>query len=411
MQQPDNNLIKTNFKYKVYAQEDRDILFALEYLKNGNQKDSSLLFEELFLNTLNDEYLLESVKLKFALKEYENIVNLVESNKENLKANEDSILKIYILSLLQMNQYEKAEIEISKLLEKDESEANFELLGNIYIQRAEFVKAKELFERLYEEKKSANALISLANIMFYDTNEKQKATKLLQTYVTMNGCKNIVCSKLLKFYEEENNLDGVILVLKRTYYDFQESNETETRNKIYNLLMFYLEKKGINEAIAFLEESKANDKKLLSLYRDNKQYEKAYFLANKLYEKSLNIDYLAQIAILEFEMAKDKRKVLDSVIKKFNDVLTVLDNHVYQNYLGYILIDFDIDVKKGIMFVKKALEKAPNNLAYIDSLAWGQYKLKDCKNAYINMKKVVDTVGTEEEEIRIHWEKIKECSK
>ncbi len=81
---------------------------------------------------------------------------------------------------------------------------------------------------------------------------------------------------------------------------------------------------------------------------------------------------------------KIKKTVLKSVIKKFEDVLTVLDNHVYQNYLGYILIDFDVDINKGgLDFVNKALEKAPpNNLAYIDSLAWGgQYKLKQCKKS------------------------------
>lgn len=139
--------------------------------------------------------------------------------------------------------------------------------------------------------------------------------------------------------------------------------------------------------------------------------EKAFALVKKLYDETGNLDYLAQIAMLEFEVAKDRKEVLPSVIKKFEDVLAVLDNHIYQNYLGYILIDFDIDVKKGLGLVKKALEKAPNNLAYIDSLAWAQYKLGDCKNAKINMKKVVDSTGLNDEEIRIHWEKIKECSK
>ncbi len=115
--------------------------------------------------------------------------------------------------------------------------------------------------------------------------------------------------------------------------------------------------------------------------------------------------------MLEFEMAKDKKTVIKSVVKKFEDVLTVLDNHVYQNYLGYILIDLDIDVKKGLKYVKKALEKAPNNLAYIDSLAWGQYKLNECKEALINIKKVVDGAGLDDIEIKTHWNKIKECNK
>ena len=57
----------------------------------------------------------------------------------------------------------------------------------------------------------------------------------------------------------------------------------------------------------------------------------------------------------------------------------------------------------------KALEKDSSNIAYIDTLAWGEYKLKNCKEAFINMKKVVDEVGLDDAEIKLHWENIKEC--
>eukprot|EP01029_Cantina_marsupialis_P023930 TRINITY_DN60375_c0_g1_i1.p1 TRINITY_DN60375_c0_g1~~TRINITY_DN60375_c0_g1_i1.p1 ORF type:complete len:248 (+),score=40.16 TRINITY_DN60375_c0_g1_i1:321-1064(+) len=247
--------------------------------------------------------------------------------------------------------------------------------------------------------------------MFNFTNEKDEAINLLETYVAKNGCGDIVCSKLLGFYEKEKNIDGVISILKKTYYSLRGKANNQTVEKVYKLLMFYLEKQEPQELISFLEESRADDDKLLNIYSREKEHTKALALAKKLYQKTSNVDYIAQIAIIEFEMADDKRKVLKSVIKKFEDVLTVLDNHIYQNYLGYILIDYDIDVKRGVSLVNQALEKAPNNLAYIDSLAWGQYKLKDCDEAYKNMKEVVDTIGLSQEEIKMHWEKIKECSK
>ena len=110
-------------------------------------------------------------------------------------------------------------------------------------------------------------------------------------------------------------------------------------------------------------------------------------------------------------MAEDKRKVLNSVIAKFEKVIEHIDNHIYENYLAYILIDFNINVSKGVTLVKKALVQEPNNLAYIDTLAWGQYKLKNCKEANKQMKRVVDEVGLNDEEIKLHWEKIKECKK
>ena len=74
-----------------------------------------------------------------------------------------------------------------------------------------------------------------------------------------------------------------------------------------------------------------------------------------------------------------------------------------------MLFDFDMDVKKGVYLVKKALEKESNNIAYIDTLAWGEYKLKNCKEALKQMKRVVDEIGTDDYDIKLHWDKIKEC--
>ncbi|WP_320034442.1 hypothetical protein [Halarcobacter sp.] len=405
------NLIKKDFKYKTFALEDRYIMFALEYLRQGNNEEASDLFLKLFENTLKEQYLLEYTKLAFGLKRYDELISYVQKNKNTLDENKNQILKVYILALIQKSELDLAEKEIKNLLKVENEESTNELLGNVYIKKAEYKKAKEIYKKLYKNSSSMSSLLNLSNVMYQFTDEKKEAINLLESYVNVKGCGNIVCSKLLEFYQNDNNIDGVISILKRTYLTFKDEENSQMLDKIYKLLMFYLEKKDINEAIFFLEESGADDNKLLSLYRVTNNYKKANKLVNKLYKDTGNIDYLAQIAIIEFEMAKDKKKVLKSVIKKFEDVLTILDNHVYQNYLGYILIDFDIDVEKGLYYVNKALEKAPDNLAYIDSLAWGLYKQKDCKNAYINMKRVVESTGTNDNEIKLHWEKIKECNK
>lgn len=410
-QQPESNIIKNDFEYKSFANENRLIMFALEFDRNRNKEESRKIFLKLYDETLKEEYLLEYVRASFLLKKFDDIISQVDKNKKQLKIKEDEIIRIYVLSLTKINQFDKAFIEINSLLEKYKTDINYELLGNIYIHKKEYQKAKELFLKVYSNSLSPTSLHSLSNIMYVYLDEKDKAINYLESHTRLYGCDNLICAKLLTFYQELNNIDGVISVLKKTYYKFKKENNIQSMDRIYKLLMYYLEKKDIKEAIVFLEESNADDDKLFALYRNDNQNEKALSLITKLYSQNGNIDYLAQIAMLEFEIAKDKRKVLDSVIKKFEDVVGILDNHVYQNYLGYLLIDFDIDVKEGLILVNKALEKAPNNLAYIDSLAWGQYKLKECKKAFVNMQKVVDGAGLNDEEIKIHWKKIKECNK
>ena len=84
-------------------------------------------------------------------------------------------------------------------------------------------------------------------------------------------------------------------------------------------------------------------------------------------------------------------------------------NSCSNNYYGYILIDYDLDAKKGLMLVKKALKAYPNNLAFKDSVAWGNYKNHRCKEAYSYMKEVVDEAGLTDEEIKLHWMQIQNC--
>ena len=221
----------------------------------------------------------------------------------------------------------------------------------------------------------------------------------------------VINYKLFSIYQEQKNLDGIISILKRIYYKYKDDDNTTSMDKTSEILVSYLEKKDVKLAIKFLEKENNSLQRLLTLYKKTKQIDKALLVIMNIYKQSGNIDLLAQVAVLEFESAKDKRAVIPSVIKKFEEVLTVLNNHIYQNYLGYILIDFDIDVKKGLIYVNKALEKAPNNVAYLDSLAWGEYKLQNCEQAYTHMKKVVDAIGLNDEEIKDHWNKIKECGK
>ena len=161
--------------------------------------------------------------------------------------------------------------------------------------------------------------------------------------------------------------------------------------------------------LAVLEENKILDIRLLTLYHQSKQYDKALKLTRTLYLKTKDVNFLAQLAILEYEMAENKADILDTVIANFTIALESIDSHTYQNYFGYILIDHDVDVKKGIKFVKKALEKEPNSIAYRDSLAWGYYKQHDCKKAKTIIEKLKDEIGLEDLEMKKHYDAIKEC--
>ena len=90
------------------------------------------------------------------------------------------------------------------------------------------------------------------------------------------------------------------------------------------------------------------------------------------------------------------------MVEKFENIAPQLKNPVHLNYYGYILIDHDLDINKGIKFVEKALEVEPNSAYYIDSLAWGYFKLGNCKKAKSEMDKITDREFFNSEEGKEH---------
>jgi predicted Zn-dependent protease len=186
----------------------------------------------------------------------------------------------------------------------------------------------------------------------------------------------------------------------------------EVLQYIQTFIASLLEKKDIKKAIKFLEETKLDQERLINLYYQDRQLDKALKLTKKIYQQTKNPELLGKIAMYRFELATNKREVMKHVIANFELALSSgINNASYQNYYGYLLIDYDIDIKKGLELVKQALTQAPNNIAYLDSLAWGYYKLNECEKAKKVMQKVVAMAGLNDPEIKLHWNIIKDCKK
>ncbi|MBR0458723.1 MAG: hypothetical protein IJJ26_05770 [Victivallales bacterium] len=52
------------------------------------------------------------------------------------------------------------------------------------------------------------------------------------------------------------------------------------------------------------------------------------------------------------------------------------------NLYGYLLADHDVDPAKGLTLIQQALKDTPKEPAYLDSLAWAYYKLKQPQQAF-----------------------------
>ncbi len=401
------NFIENN---TTYEGENLDILLALEYQQQNNYQKSSYYFEKLYKNTNKSEYLLELLADLYDIHQYDKIIDLINTNIKKHSNIQDKLEMLLAQTYLKTKDYDKAQIIAKKLISKKETVNTLELLAKTYYGKEDYKKAYDYTLKAFKISPSINRALSITEILYKKLNQPNEAIKFLENYAKDNNCTIPICSNLLYMYNEKRDTNGTIEMLQKIYKNFKKQNNKSGMKQSAAMLVKYLEQKNEKLAMIFLENEHTDDMKLLYLYKKNNQIPQAINLMNDIYLKTADINIIAQIAILEFESAKDKEKVLPSVISKFKDALAVVDNASYQNYLGYLLIDYDVDIKEGIELVKLALQKDNDNIAYIDSLAWGQYKLNMCSKAYENMKKVVDEVGLKDEEIILHWNKIRGCN-
>jgi tetratricopeptide (TPR) repeat protein len=239
------------------------------------------------------------------------------------------------------------------------------------------------------------------------TEERKKAIQLLETHRRMNILtSDAVYLKLLDLYVKENDVDGLIDTYKALY---EKSKNEKYLKKVVDA---YVYKRDLDNAIAYLEKVQDGENILYELYKQKKLFDKAFLLTDKLYKEQKDPRWIAEKGILLFEKSKDKndKKMIKDVVGYFEKAIDMgVDDSIYLNYYGYTLIDKDVNVKKGIRVIEDALVQQPENTYYLDSLAWGYYKERRCKEAYDLMKKVVEREGLEEPEIAGHWDKIQKC--
>ena len=387
---------------KSFETEDIYILSALDYEQNGNLKVAAELFYILYQKSEKKEYLYRSLNNTLYAKEFQRVIDTID--KEN-DTKDSSLLRIKTLALINLNRLDEA-LKLADILVKQTSlTQDYLLISSIYTKQTKYDMAVKYLESAYAKNFDENVLDKMAIILYVNLGRKKDAIAQLETHSRIIGCSELICHRLIGFYSNENNIDGILQTYLRLY---KVNNNPEIAEKIVQI---YGYKKEYKSLVLFLEESKTDNESLLQLYSMTKDYTKAYHLADKLYEESGDIEFLGQSAVFEYESYKrsDKKVMLTRVVSKLEKVVHQDNTPLYKNYLGFVLIDHDIDVKKGMTYIKDVLKVNPNSAYYLDSLAWGYFKLGECQKALSIMNKVVTLDGGNDPEVKLHVKKINKC--
>jgi tetratricopeptide (TPR) repeat protein len=87
----------------------------------------------------------------------------------------------------------------------------------------------------------------------------------------------------------------------------------------------------------------------------------------------------------------ERQKNVAAAETEFRKVLAVMpDNPATLNYLGYMLTDRNLRLPEALAMIQKALDRDPNNGAYLDSLGWVYYRLNRIPEAEDAMRRAVE---------------------
>jgi tetratricopeptide (TPR) repeat protein len=87
----------------------------------------------------------------------------------------------------------------------------------------------------------------------------------------------------------------------------------------------------------------------------------------------------------------ERMKNVAAAETEFRKVLAVMpDNPATLNYLGYMLTDRNLRLPEALAMIQKALDRDPNNGAYLDSLGWVYFRLNRIPEAEDAMRRAVE---------------------
>ncbi len=391
---------------KAFAAEDTYIVFALRAEQVGDYRAAAKLFSELYNKSSKKEYLYRYLKDKIILKEYDDVIKTVDDFTDG-SLKDPELVRLKIVALMESNKLQEAKkisIELARFTHKPK---DYLLVSDVYTKSKDYDQALKYLEGAYMKEYNEKILDKMAIILYVNLHRKKDAIAELESHARIHGCSDLICTRLISFYSHDNNIDGLLSVYKRLY----AKNKSE--DIAQKIIQIYSYKREYVKLIDFLEANPIDDELLLQLYVSGKNYAKASKLAFKLYKENSDVAYLGQSAIYKYESYHGKvpKKVLYNVIANLENVVKKNKDPLYMNYLGYILIDHDVNVKKGMRYIREVLKKQPNSAYYLDSLAWGYYKLGRCYKAKKIITRVLKLEGGDVPEVREHLHKIDKCIK
>lgn len=406
--------------------EDSYLFEAIEYEAQNRFDKARDLYLVLYEESKKLEYFKEAIILSSMLNNPHATLDF--ANEYVAKGGQKDLVihKIFLDSYLKLGFTQEA-LQEAKIIAKSENSALLnDILGSLYATLGDFKNALIHFESAYNESKAQDVLQKIVAV-YLSQSQNDKALKLLDSHIENYGCFGSFCKFSIDVYGKFNKIAKIENIFEGSF------QAQPTIENAQNLILIYAHQKKFKQASQIASQFPFKPEILLELYIAQNDYKNAAKQAKFAYDENKNPYFLALEQIYTFESSNKKdKKAVTYIAKNLKNAINLMqmpntntpkDERIDSalqnsqsaelgflfNFLGYLMIDYDINVKEGIEYVKKALEISPRNPAYLDSLAWGYYKLKDCKNAKETFKLIPQADIKKEQELIEHKKLIDKC--
>ena len=191
--------------------------------------------------------------------------------------------------------------------------------------------------------------------------------------------------------------------------DSERLNTEENLERAYYLGLCYTKLEQFEDAVFFLEQVVNSGNDVLRTVQCRMALAYIYVITNR---SRLAESELKRLASNGFESAQLYTTLAYAawIQKQFKQAVDYYEkaldldekNATALNGLGYILVDTDMDIMRGLRCCKKAVDIKPKNPVYLDSLGWAYFKNGELLEARTWLRRALD-VAPKTKEIKEHF--------
>ncbi len=320
----------------------------------------------------------------------------IKTYKKFLKKNPHtvSILERLVQAYFSINNYKKVVPYAQKLADLDPGNLNVKVkLGILYTDSREYQKALKIFKDILRHSPDSDKIIYYIAAIYQETKKFEQAIEYYQQIPNdsvLYSDSLIQSAQILSNWalEEHHNNSVSEKIKTREFLNFIQEKLSKAETPKIQLAMI---KASYFEAIDNIDEAINS----LSSYKDKPSFNESnlYYLA-ALYDKN--------------EKYQEAHQILWRIIKN-----NPKNAHAW-NFLGYSLIEREVDLDKAYEYIKKAVALAPDDGYIRDSLGWYYYKRGNMEQALKELeiaRKFVDNDMTISKHLGIVYQNLNKYQK